>query len=335
MTAAPDSVTGHPVIGSFGDAGHKLLATADIAVPERLRLTDEDHVAALAASIADKGQMQATLVALNPRRNGQPYVLIAGAHRLAACAALGIEVTCSILRWRGKSLVDFDIACRLREIDDNLMRYELSALDRAVFLYERKKIYEELYPETKQGGDRKSADFKEKNQNDIMPLCFSEDTAEKLGFSKRTIEKYCQIAKNIPAGLRRQIAGTWLARKQGELLYLSKQDPDTQEQIVDTLLKDGSRHKPGAVKSVGAALKLVGGGSLGPDLDTLLRHLKSAYVHAPAATQKAFLYYLRDTGQMKRIGPPSEEGVAEAGVAEAGVAEAGVAEAGVAEAGVA
>ncbi len=307
MTAAPDSVaghpvTGHPVIGSFGDAGHKLLATADIAVPERLRLTDEDYVAALAASIADKGQMQATLVALNPRRNGQPYVLIAGAHRLAACAALGIEVACSILRWRGKSLVDFDIECRLREIDDNLMRYELSALDRAVFLYERKKIYEEMYPHTRHGGDRKSVDFHKENQMAFNATRFSKETAKLMGLSERAVRDICQIAKNIPAGLRRQIAGTWLVRKQGELLYLSKQDPDTQEQIVEVLLKDGSRHKPGAVKSVGAALKLVGGGSLDPDLDTLLRHLKSAYAHAPAATQKQFLYYLQDTGQMKRIG---------------------------------
>ena len=53
---------------------------------------------------------------------------------------------------------------------------------------------------------------------------------------------------------------------------------------------------------MGAALKLLDGVPVAPDLDKLLRHLKSAYSHAPAATQKQFLYYLRDTGQMKRIG---------------------------------
>ena len=292
-------MTGNPT-DTFAQDGTRLLATSDIAVPERLRATDSDHVAAMKASIADKGQMQPIEVAKNPRMRGSNYILIAGAHRLAACEALGIEVSCSILRWRGKSLVDFDIHCRLREIDENLIRHELSALDRAVFLHERKRIYEELHPHTRHGGDRQSADFKEAIQTDIMSFC--QDTAEKLGFTDRTIRRDCLIAKNIPAELRTRISGTWLARKQGELLYLAKQDPDTQDQIIDVLFAGGPRHKPGEVKSVGTAMKLLDGVPVAPDLDKLLRHLKSAYSHAPAATQKQFLYYLLDTGQIKRIG---------------------------------
>ncbi|HPT48548.1 MAG TPA: hypothetical protein PLM07_21900, partial [Candidatus Rifleibacterium sp.] len=38
---------------------------------------------------------------------------------------------------------------RLMEVDDNLAGAEMNALDTAVFLAERKKVYEKLHPETK------------------------------------------------------------------------------------------------------------------------------------------------------------------------------------------
>ena len=53
-----------------------------------------------------------------------------------------------------------------------------------VLLLVDKEIYLELHPETRHGGDRKSAD---KNQNDTMSFC--SDTSKKTGKSKRTTER--------------------------------------------------------------------------------------------------------------------------------------------------
>ena len=80
-----------------------------------------------------------------------------------------------------------DIAA-LAEIDENLVRRTLSALEQAEALAKRKEIYDRLYPETDRphGGRRK-------NDENISP--FSEDAAKKLGVSQRTIQSELKIAQ--------------------------------------------------------------------------------------------------------------------------------------------
>ncbi len=76
-----------------------------------------------------------------PGKSSRVYTLVAGAHWLAAVRSLGrTEIDAVVLA------VD-DIEARLREIDENLFRRELSALDRAVFLLKRQELYEAQYPE--------------------------------------------------------------------------------------------------------------------------------------------------------------------------------------------
>jgi hypothetical protein len=63
-------------------------------------------------------------------------------------------------------------------------------------LARRKEIYEQLYPETKQG--RAQADGMNKaqgraNVTDTVSVTFAADTAEKTGQSKRTIERHTRI----------------------------------------------------------------------------------------------------------------------------------------------
>ena len=88
--------------------------------------------------------------------------MIAGHHRLKAFEALGIDlipiriVDCTALQ------------AELAEIDENLIRNNGTELEQGISLARRKEIYLELHPETRHGGDRKSAD---KNQNDTMSFC--------------------------------------------------------------------------------------------------------------------------------------------------------------------
>jgi len=121
------------------------LSLEQIEVGDRLRGVDPDWAQALADSMAELGQLAAIEV-----RNLQPgaakaYALVTGAHRLRALELLGrTEVFATV--------VELDeLQARLHEITENLMRHELTVLDRATFMAERKAVYEALHPETKHG----------------------------------------------------------------------------------------------------------------------------------------------------------------------------------------
>lgn len=195
-----------------------------IDVPEdRLRLPDPDAVAAIALSMDERGLMHPITVAA-PKK-GERFRLIAGLHRLSAARQLGwSEIAASV--FSGKAL-----EARLLEIDENVFHRPLSPLDRASHLAERKRIYEELYPETKHGGDRKSQD-----QVANFATRFSADVAEKLGISERLVRLSVFRHTRIAPDVRAQIALTWIADKGSELDALARLDPARQRKAVTALL---------------------------------------------------------------------------------------------------
>jgi len=211
-----------------------------IDVSDRLRDVNADEVKKLQISIADQG-LQNPIV-IRPAHaidrtdktrwahgDWDGYVLVSGGHRYHAAQALGwAEIPAIIVE------PETPLKARLLEIDENLYRHELNALDRAVFLAERKAIYEELHPETKHGAQ--GGVGSKKNENDTVS--FSKDTAEKVGLSKRTIERATSIYDGLSPTSLERIKGTWLASKQGELLHLSTMNEETQAQYLDLMLRD-------------------------------------------------------------------------------------------------
>ena len=91
------------------------------------------------------------------------------------------------------STVGFDLA----EIDENLIRLDIPVIDQADRMKRRQEIYQALGLIPERGGDRKSAEYKEKNQTGIVGVCFSDDTAQKIGVSPSSIFQLIQISKNI------------------------------------------------------------------------------------------------------------------------------------------
>jgi len=65
----------------------------------------------------------------------------------------------------------------LVEIDENLIRHDLTILERAEQLQKRKTLYEELYPEAIKRGPGRG--HRETKRNDFVS--FSSDTASKVG----------------------------------------------------------------------------------------------------------------------------------------------------------
>lgn len=206
-----------------------IIPLSDIAIPEnRARDLDRDWAEALAGVIAAQGLTNPITV----RKVEDGYRLVTGLHRLEAFRING-DVAIPV-RF---SNADNDDEARLEEVMENLGRHELKALDRCHHLYELKQVYEKLHPEAKNGGDRgnQHSGGKER-QNEIFAFC--QDTAEKVGLSRRSIEMAVAIWKKLSVASRARCAGTWLAGHQTSLKLLSEQSPALQKQVLDILLAE-------------------------------------------------------------------------------------------------
>ncbi len=116
-----------------------------IEVEDRLRSVDEAAVDHIAESMEQRGQIYPIQIrTIEPGR----FRLIAGAHRIAAARKLGWT---HIEAFLVDDLEEEEVS--LLEIDENLCRAELNAMDKAHFFARRKEIYEQLHPETKHGAN--------------------------------------------------------------------------------------------------------------------------------------------------------------------------------------
>ena len=192
----------------------------------RLRPIDLDYAQLIASSMAERGQM--TPIEVRPAAGARPlpYVLVAGAHRLAGAALAGLTAIDAVV-FEGSEL-----EAALREIDENLIRHELKELDRATFLARRKAVYEEMHPETKRGGKR------EKGANrQFGALTFSVAAQEKLGLSERTIERAVARFNRLTPDVREAIGGLWIADHGAQLDALARLSPSLQQRVAETLVQ--------------------------------------------------------------------------------------------------
>jgi ParB family transcriptional regulator, chromosome partitioning protein len=249
-----------------------------IVVGRRLRSIDADWVALIAASMKERGQD--TPIHVGPAGEDGRHPLIAGAHRVAALREAGLpEARCII--FRGDAL-----AAQLLEIDENLLRRGLSALDRAVFLAKRKAIYEEMYPETRHGGARNGSS---RHGGDLIaPDRFTKGTAEKLGLGERTIQRAIRYAQ-IPEWARELIAPTHWADRPIELDALARiEDEGDLREVVTALTR---AEAPAA--SVAAALAELGLRDAPDRRGEALNRLITAWRKATAkADRRAFLQHI-------------------------------------------
>lgn len=158
---------------------------------------------------------------INPITLTKDLVLISGLHRFEAAQSLG---------WEHIDARIIDADARLVEIDENLCRNELTALERAEHRSERKRLYEAMYPEVKHGGDRRSV-----SSGHGGHLNYAEVTATEEGVTARTIRRSVAIAENIPEDVRDEIRDLPIADNQKELARLSKLDEDTQRRVVEKI----------------------------------------------------------------------------------------------------
>lgn len=194
----------------------------EIQVKEGRRGADADIVRGLADSIREVGL-------LNPLTVDGGHMLIAGLHRLEAVKLLGwAEVECTISSLEG-------LQAELAEIDENIVRSGLPAVEYGEILLRRKEIYEALHPEAKHGGDRKSGEIKTKKFRFDLVKSFAQDTAEKLGVVPRTVELQIQTAKNLTPEAREIIKEADAKITKKTAMKLSRLEPEQQKEAAAKL----------------------------------------------------------------------------------------------------
>jgi len=204
-----------------------------IFVGHRLRPVDADWVDLLAERMAASGQE--TPIQLRAPDERGDHTLIAGAHRLAAAMKLGWPSIAAILRDVS------DLEAELAEVEENLIRHELTPLDRAVFVAEHQRLWLALHPEAGHGGTRrgKRGDQAAKLGDLKIAERFSQVAREKFGLSARTVQRAVQVAESLAEDVRKSIAGTWLSRSGSQLEALARLTHDNQRRAIARLLAEG------------------------------------------------------------------------------------------------
>jgi len=201
-------------------------------LPGRLPL-NEGNVLALMQSIKEVGLLQPIVVAR--KRHG--VFLVAGYHRLEAAKRLKHKVVTALVENEDSPAVErWQL---LAEIDENLIRRELTAAQRASLIGRRKAAYEAVHPETKHGGAKgnvgegrgKAPAIKGAKSAPLIGGSFVEDTATKTGRSTRAVEADATRAKRLGDDLGK-VVGTSLD-KGAELDALSAMPAEERAPIIE------------------------------------------------------------------------------------------------------
>lgn len=237
------------------------IPVSSIEVGQRLRPVDPAKVELIADSYRRQGQIAPIEVA--PRGPGK-WKLVIGLHRLEGARKAG-RPTIQALRFDG----DAD-AQQLREIEENLVRHDLNALDRAFHV---ERWFHHLGVLRKKGVSDKS----------IANQSFAEiakripvEIAEKAGLSERSIYNDLKLARML-ADVRDKLAGLPIANSQADLLRFSKLEPTARRSAISAL-QAGKSFQEAAGPKKSAAVKKGKDGAL-----------HAAWRKASAAEQDIFL----------------------------------------------
>lgn len=229
-----------------------------IIVADRLRSIDPATVDMLAVSM-DEGELNTPLTVRPLRMDGDDMVfgLVTGGHRYAAAETLGwAEIDCTI-----RNLTDDQ--ARMVEIDENLIRRGLTALDRAVFVNERLQVWAKLHPDRiveaenvenistlapKRGRPSNADKMSEALGGAPATMGFRHETAAELDISEKTVRNALLIARGLAPETRVRLAGTKLAKNEGILRQLaSVADKAEQLRVADALVTARAKSFPDAL----------------------------------------------------------------------------------------
>jgi ParB/RepB/Spo0J family partition protein len=226
----------------------------------RLRQVTHEKVQALADSIREIGlrtpislrEVSCEGVPMPYSLNGNTYHVVAGEHRLEARKDLGwVEIPAFIIEGD-----EDEATCRVWEIDENLVRADLTVTERDEHLKERKFWYERAHPGTKHGGAPgnkglgrgKAPRIKDPTVRSLI-RAFVDDTAEKTGMSRAAVAQAVHRAEAIADDVKETIRDIpKIADGVRELNALASVGPEEQKAAVEAVKSGKARNVREATK---------------------------------------------------------------------------------------
>ena len=207
-----------------------VIPVEDIKIRQRLRPLDEGKVQEIMGSIELVGL-------INPITVDPDYNLIAGFHRLEAMRKLGktkIPVIIQDISPQQSELV---------EIDENLIRQELTVLEQSEHIARREELLEEMGLRAKSGtnltnlktGEELPLLPAEGTGVTVTPVKTTKELAQEIGLSENSFQKRKQIANNITSEVKEALRETAIADSTTQLLEVARMQPEEQKEFVEAL----------------------------------------------------------------------------------------------------
>lgn len=194
---------------------------------------NSDVVDRLSGSIKDLGLLNPITVLKGTKDS---FNVIAGNHRLAACKKLGwSEISANVVELN-------ELDAELATIDENLIRKELTVLERAELLQRRNEILEAKGQRAKKGRPNK--------RTMVGHLQTTSDIAEDIGLSKSTVKNDLRIASGVVPEAKDNIRNTDVADSTRDLLRLAKLEPKKQIEVSKTISNGESKSVREAIVNV-------------------------------------------------------------------------------------
>lgn len=192
-----------------------------VVPPDRRRLSG---TADIAASMAEVGL-------INPISVTSEWVLIAGLRRLEAAKSLGWDTIAAVVK------PIEGLQAELAEIDENIVRNEPNALERADLLKRRKEVYEAMHPTAKAGTAGAIASNKvQGNATDKLSVAsFTAETAKQTGINERTVRRDVKLATDLDDEAKETVKASPIADNKSQLQKLAKQKPETQRKVAKAI----------------------------------------------------------------------------------------------------
>jgi ParB family chromosome partitioning protein len=269
---------------------------AVIVVRDRLRPLDQAHVELLAQSMRRQKEagLPPQIAPIEVGRSGDKYILVTGWHRLEAAKQAGLKTV-------DARIIDGDAdKRRLREIEENVCRHDLNALDKAFFVREWCAL---------QGGLEAPKGKSEKEEN-LADQCSAKialpaDAAERLKLSRRAIFYHLKLARTLRP-VRNQLAGLPIASNQSELLRLARETDEEKRAAIIDKMRSGKAFKEAAAPKKAVALKKGKHGALtaawnGASVTEQDAFLQDIIKALSAPRRKKLGQWMVDNGIMPRI----------------------------------
>jgi ParB family chromosome partitioning protein len=273
----PAAVAEDPPSVDGGYARPIRLVVDDIRIGERLRCLNDAKVAMLESSMGDIGLQTPITVAAD---GAGGWRLVAGLHRLEATRRLGqSDIACFVIDRTAP-------AARLWEIDENLVRSELTQLERDQHLLRRKQIFDEWVV----GESGRIAPGLGGRGN----KGFATDTEEKTGIAKRRVNESVRRATLISDEVQHVVSRMPVADVRVELDALASLDHEQQKQALEKVER-------GEAVNFRAARGQLRGDRENDDTQRHFKELRSAWRNAGGEAKARFIRWLQQTAKAEVV----------------------------------